>query len=65
MIKERLKSWPVWLSVLGAVGMLLNTFGVFEKVGIDSTTWDVVVNAIGTILVMFGVLNNPTNREHF
>ena len=51
--------------MLGAVGMLLNTFGVFEKVGIDSTTWDVVVNAIGTILVMFGVLNNPTNREHF
>lgn len=64
-LKERLRSWPVWLSLLGAVGMLLNTFGVFAKLGIDSTTWDVCVNAIGTVLVMFGVLNNPTDRNHF
>ena len=64
-LKERLKSWPLWLSVLGAVGFILNSFGVFEKLGIDSTVWEVCVNSIGTILIMFGVLNNPTDREHF
>ena len=64
-MKERLKSWPVWLAVLGAVGVILNSTGVFEKIGWDSTTWQVLVNAVGTILIAFGVLNNPTDREHF
>ena len=64
-IKERLKSWAVWLSVLGAVGVLLNATGAFEAMGIDSVTWEICVNAIGTILVAFGILNNPTDRGHF
>ena len=64
-MKERLKSWAVWVSVLGAVGVILNSFGVFDKLGLDSTTWDVLVNAIGTILIAFGILNNPTDRKHF
>lgn len=64
-IKERLKSWAVWLSVLGAVGVILNSLGVFAKWGLDSATWNVIVNAIGAILVGFGILNNPTDRQNF
>lgn len=64
-IKERLKSWAVWLSVLGAVSVILNAFGVFEMIGIDSMTFDMVVNAVGTILIAFGILNNPTDKTGF
>lgn len=64
-IKERLRSWAVWLAVLGAVGVILNAFGVFEKIGIDSMTFDVLVNAVGTILISFGILNNPTDKTGF
>ncbi len=64
-IKERLKSWAVWVSVLGAVGVILNAFGVFERIGIDSTIFDMVVNAAGSILIAFGILNNPTDKECF
>lgn len=64
-LKERLKSWPVWLAVLGAVGIIGNSLGLFEKIGIDFSEWDIIVNAIGGVLVAFGVLNNPTDREHF
>lgn len=64
-IKDRLKSWAVWLSVLGALGIILESVGVFEKFGWDSTAWNTVVNAVGTILVAFGILNNPTNKEGF
>lgn len=64
-IKERLKSWAVWLSVAGAVGVILNSVGVFEKLGIDSTAFDAVVNAVGTILIAFGILNNPTDKSCF
>lgn len=64
-IKERLKSWAVWLSVLGAVSVILNAFGVFEMIGIDSMTFDMIVNAVGTILIAFGILNNPTDKKAF
>ena len=64
-IKERLKSWAVWVSVLGAVGVILNSLGVFEKIGIDNAAFDVIVNSVGTILIAFGILNNPTSKDCF
>lgn len=64
-IKERLKSWAVWVSVLGAVGVILNSLGVFEKIGIDNTAFDVIVNSVGSILIAFGILNNPTDKNCF
>ena len=64
-IKTRLKSWAVWLSVLGAVGVILNSFGLFEAWGITSDAWQNIITAIGSILVGFGILNNPTDKEGF
>lgn len=64
-LKQRLKSWAVWLSVLGAVGIILNATGALEKLGLDQSGWDSVINAVGAVLVGFGILNNPTDREHF
>ncbi|MBQ6899051.1 MAG: hypothetical protein IJN70_08725 [Clostridia bacterium] len=64
-IKERLRSWAVWVSVLGAVGVILNSLGVFEKIGIDNAAFDVIVNSVGSILIAFGILNNPTDKTCF
>ena len=64
-IKTRLKSWAVWLSVLGAVGVILNALGLFEAWGITSDAWQNIITAVGSILVGFGILNNPTDRENF
>lgn len=64
-VMSRLRSWAVWISILGAVGIILNALGVFAKWGIDSTAWDVIVNAVGSVLVGFGILNNPTDKKSF
>ena len=64
-IKTRLKSWAVWLSVLGAVGVILNALGRFEAWGITSDSWQNIITAIGSILVGFGILNNPTDKQNF
>ena len=64
-VKDRLKSWAVWTSVLGALAVILNAFGVFEKIGIDSASFDMIVNAVGSVLIAFGILNNPTDKTHF
>lgn len=63
--QNRLKSWAVWLSAAGALWVILSAFGLPEKIGITSEMWNDVLNALGSILVGFGILNDPTNKEHF
>ena len=46
-------------------GIIKCAIYTFEKMGIDSTTFDTVVNALGTILIAFGILNNPTDKSSF
>lgn len=63
--QNRFRSWAVWLSVIGAVWTILNAFGLPQKWGIEEGTFKTVVDAVGVILIGFGILNNPTDRENF
>jgi phi LC3 family holin len=57
---DRLKSKFVWVAILSQVIIILNVFG-FKDVG----TVETVVGSILSILVIIGVLNNPTDSNHF
>jgi uncharacterized membrane protein len=58
---NRFKSWAVWLSI-GA----LVVFCVKEFAGIDiSDTVDGLLNVLLPVLVGFGIVNNPTDKNHF
>lgn len=61
----RLKSWATWVSVAGAVWILLSAFGLPEKWGMTEDTFNGSLNAVGALLVAFGILNNPANKEGF
>lgn len=57
----RFKSWAVWVSI-GA----LVVFCVKEFAGVDiSKTVDGLLNVLLPVLVAFGIVNNPTDKEHF
>ncbi|MDD2649167.1 MAG: hypothetical protein PHI27_11600 [Eubacteriales bacterium] len=62
--QPRYKSWALWLSVFGAIWTILSLFGLTEKIGITDETAKAVVDAVGVILVSFGIVNNPTNKSH-
>ena len=64
-MKKRLTSWATWTSFLSLVGLILSTFGVFDKIGLDIGRWELLVDALLTFLVAFGILNNPTDRHNF
>lgn len=56
---SRFKSWALWLSV-GA----LVVFCVKEFAGVDiSETVDGFLNVLLPVLVSFGIVNNPTNKN--
>ena len=65
MKQNRLKSWAVWVSIAGAVWVILSAFGLPERWGITNDMWNTVLNAVGAILIGFGVLNNPTTPDRF
>ena len=65
MAQNRFKSWALWVSVAGAVWTILSAFGLTEKIGITESTFKTVLDAVGGILIAFGICNNPTDRSNF
>ena len=63
--QPRWKSWAVWVSTFGALWTIANAFGLPAKLGIEETTFKQVVDAVGVILIGFGILNNPTDKANF
>ena len=60
-ILNRFKSWAVWVSI----GALI-VFCTKEFAGIDiSGTVNGLLDVLLPLLVAFGIVNNPTDKEHF
>ena len=58
---ERFKSWALWTAIAALV-----VFCVKEFAGVDiSDTVDGLLNVLLPVLVAFGIVNNPTDMEHF
>lgn len=64
-VQPRWKSWAVWVSVIGAMWTIASALGLTEKWGIQEGTFKTIVDSIGVILTGFGILNNPTDPDHF
>lgn len=65
MRQNRLRSWALWVSVAGAVWTIMEAFGLPGKIGIAEGTFRTVLDAVGVILIAFGICNNPTDSENF
>ena len=59
---KRFKSPVVITSILSLVFLILTNLNVID---LDSDTIQNIINALITILVGFGILNNPTDKEKF
>lgn len=62
--QRRWKSWPMWLGILSALWMLASALGLPQKIGLTNDSYNNIVSAIGTILTLFGVVNNPTDSDN-
>lgn len=57
----RFKSWALWLAIAALI-----VFCVKEFAGVDiSGTVDGLLNVLLPVLVGFGIVNNPTDSQHF
>ena len=60
-MQNRLKSWALWVAIASLV-----VFCVKEFTGVDiSSTVDGLLNVLLPVLVGFGIINNPTDKNNF
>ncbi len=62
-VQPRWKSWALWVAVAGAVWTIASTLGLTEKIGITEGTFKTILDAIGVILIAFGIVNDPSNPD--
>lgn len=65
MTQNRFKSWALWVSVAGALWTIASALGLTERIGVQEGTYKTILDAIGAILIAFGIVNNPTDKENF
>lgn len=58
-MQNRFKSWALWVSVAGLIFLVLTKVVGLE---IDAGIWDEVLDAVGIVLIGFGIVNNPTDK---
>lgn len=63
--QPRWKSWALWVSVAGALWTIANSFGLPQKWGIEEGTFKTIIDAIGVILIAFGICNSPKDKANF
>jgi uncharacterized membrane protein len=64
-MQNRFKSKVVWLAITSTLLTLFGHLGLYETLGITPEWAQGVVDSVLAILVAFGVLNNPTDKESF
>jgi len=57
-MQHRLKSWVLWSGYLSFVGIVLK-----NEYDIDLDQYDVMVEALLTLLVGLGIVNNPKDKS--
>lgn len=63
MTQDRFKSPVVWAAIVAQIISLLITLGVIDT-GMGATINEVAASVL-QLLVVFGVLNNPTSKDEF
>jgi len=59
-MQNRLKSKVLWVSIFALFYFVLKNW-----FGIEIPQWDVFVELLLAVLVGFGIINNPTDKNNF
>lgn len=65
MKQNRWNSPIVWTSIGALVLLLLTNYNLLPTLGMSEDVFNQIVTSLVSILVMVGVLNNPTDKENF
>lgn len=63
MEQNRLRSKVLWVSVTALIVGLIGDWGLYSIIGIEQELIQKTITGIITIAGLFGVINDPTNKD--
>lgn len=63
--QNRLKSPVVWITLTTGLLAILGEWGLYQRIGIEKEVIQHTITFVISLLVLFGVLNSPTNKNGF
>lgn len=60
--QSRWKSYVLWAALVAQLVIIADAVGFWALVGVDKTVALTVIESLLGMLVLFGVINNPTNK---
>lgn len=64
-VQNRFRSPVAWAGVAGLFVLIANAYGLWSVIGIDAQEFIGITNALSSVLIAFGVFNNPTDSEGY
>jgi uncharacterized membrane protein len=61
--QSRWRSPILWTSIIVQLFLIADTAGLWQRLGIERTAASTIIDAILQMLVIVGVLNNPTDKK--
>lgn len=65
MKQNRFTSKALWIAIVAQVISIGQLTGLWDSIGIDAGQIGDVAAAVLQLLVLFGILNNPTDKSNF
>lgn len=63
--QSRWSSYVLWTAVIAQIYVIFDIIGIWQMIGIEKSVVSTVITAVLQMFVIFGVLNNPTNKTGF
>ena len=64
-MQSRWRSPVAWGTLVGLIVLVFQVFGLYEKMGIEQSELNHILNGLIAVFIAFGILNDPTNKEGF
>lgn len=63
--QSRWKSYVLWSSIIAQLLVLADALGLWAKFGIERSVFTVVIDCLLQLMVIAGVINNPTDKARW
>jgi uncharacterized membrane protein len=64
-MQSRWRSKAAWVSVFAVIAFLLGNYGLYDYIGLTPETFQKLVDLVLSACVVWGIFNNPTDKENY
>lgn len=64
-MNNRFKNYGLWVSIFALIGFCLGNWGLYDAIGLNSESYQQLVDLILMVLVAAGIISNPKEGKMY